>query len=306
MSERALKRILVLAAVVVAAYAVTLLFRGGSGGGENGGPLAAALEGLEPGEITAVSFVRDADTVRLERSAEGWRVEGYPADSTAVANFLDDLAEGEVSPPVARNPENHLNLGVAEDGGVVMTISREGGEPIRLVVGDAGPSFPSVYARLPEQDAVHLLEARVRGPARRDVEQWRDKEIVTVDTASVGGVDVTREGSSYSLARTDDGWTIDGGPADPGAVSSLLGGLSPLTASGFAPDTATLGDPARRLVVRGRAGDTLTVLSAHRSEGSTFRISARGDSEVYEVSSYRVDRLTPDAESLRAPEGDGS
>jgi len=306
MSERALKRILVLAAVIAVAYLAARMLGSGPAGDGDGGPLADLVSGLEPEGITAVTFVRQADTVRLERSDGAWTVNGFAADSGAVAGFLGTVTGSGTGGVVARNPANHARLGVTEDSAVAVTISREGAEDVTLLVGDAGPSFPSVYVRLPGQDPVHLFQGRMRSPARRSVEQWRDREIVALDTAAVGRIEVTREGSTYALVRRDSSWTVDGAAADGGEVSSLLRELSSLSGSGFAPDTASLGEPARRVVVTDREGDTLTVLSAHRGEGSTFRITAGDDPEVYEISSYRVDRLTPDPESLRESEGSGS
>lgn len=306
MSEQTLKRILALAAVIAVAYLAARMLGSGPASAGDDGPVADLVSGLEPEGITAVTFVRQADTVRLERSDGAWTVNGFAADSGAVAGFLGTVTGSGTGGVVARNPANHARLGVTEDSAVAVTISREGAEDVTLLVGDAGPSFPSVYVRLPGQDPVHLFQGRMRSPARRSVEQWRDREIVALDTAAVGRIEVTREGSTYAVVRSDSAWTVDGAAADDGEVSSLLRELSSLSASGFAPDTASLGEPARRVVVADREGDTLTVLSAHRGEGSTFRITARDDPEVYEISSYRVDRLTPDPESLRGPEGSGS
>ncbi|HSR41466.1 MAG TPA: DUF4340 domain-containing protein, partial [Longimicrobiales bacterium] len=182
MSERALKRILVLAAVIAIAYLAARVLGGGPSAPDDGGPLAELLSGLESEAITAVTFVRPADTVRLERSDGGWTVNGFPADSGAVAGFLGGLAGSGTGGVVARNPANHARLGVAEDSAVALTISREGGDDLTLLVGDAGPSFPSVYVRLPGQDPVHLFQGRLRSPARRSVDQWRDREIVALDT----------------------------------------------------------------------------------------------------------------------------
>lgn len=296
MSERALKRILTAVAVVVAAYAVVTLVRGGpsSPAAEGTEALRETLTSLEPEAVEAVRFVRDGDTVRLSRE-EGsrWTVNGHRADSATVARFWNQLGEARVGSVAARNPENHERLGVTEDAAARILFDGREGETSEILVGEPGPTGRSAYVRFPDRETVHVVHGDLRGAARREVDAWRDRTVLRVDTARVESVELVREERTDTLRREDDSWSVDGAAADSAAVRGLLGALARLRASGFAPDTATL-DADRRLVARGSAGDTLGLLELAEGQGSNLRIRAEGDPVVYEISSFEGERLFPD------------
>lgn len=296
MSERALKRILTAVAVVVAAYAVVALVRGGPSSPDDEGTeaLRGLLTSLEPDATSAVRFVRGGDTVRLAREdGSRWTVNGHRADSATVARFWNQLGEARVGTVAARNPENHQRLGVTEDGAARILFDGREGETSELLVGEQGPAGRSAYVRFPDQETVHVVHGDLRGAARREVDAWRDRTILRLDTARVQSIELVRDGASDTLRKEDGGWSVGGTPADSAAVRGLLGALAQLRASGFAPDTATL-EADRRLVAEGSSGDTLGVVELAEGEESTLRIRAEGDPVVYEISSFEGERLFPD------------
>lgn len=309
MSEKTLKRILVGVAVLVVAYAGVALLQRTTGSGSGGdSALGDLLASLEPDAVEEVRFVRLQDTIRLSRSGEAWSVNGRTADSSRVARFWNDLAEARVTGPIARNPANHARLGVAGDSAVLVVFRTSDGQTRELLVGESGPSFPSSYVRLPDRDPVHVVHADLRGAARRNLESWRDRTVVRIDTARVRIIALRRDGTEQTLTREGGAWRVDGAPADSSAVQDLLGALVRLRSTGFAPDTVELASPDRTLVALGQGGDTLTALSLVETEGSGYRGRARGDDTVYELTSYDIGRLFPEgieADTTDAGAGDG-
>lgn len=308
MSERALKRILGAVGVLVAAWAIVALLRGPADGpaGGDAGPVGDLLASLDPEGIQEVRFFRPGDTIRLARSDGAWTVNDRPADSSRVARLWSDLSEARVTGPIARNPANHPQLGVAADSATRVVFRTTDGEELTLLVGESGPSRPSTYVRLPDRDPVHVVHADLRGTARRDLDAWRDRAVVRVDTSRVRTVVLDRPGEDQTLSRSDGGWSLgDGAPADSAAVRGILGALANLRATGFGPDTVSLDEPDRRLVALGEGDDTLTVLSLTDMEQPGSRVTARGNPTIYELTTYQVGRLFPEPEALRAGSGDG-
>lgn len=299
MSEQALKRILVVVAALVVAYGLAELVTGGTGGGGgDAGAVTSALEGLDAGSVSEAVFQRASDTVRLARSDGSWTVNGFAADSSRVAALWSSLEPDHVDGVVARNPDNHDRLGVGD--GAPRAVFRTGdGRSTALLVGNSGPAFPSVYVRLEGSDEVVLLDGELRSAARRGVSDWRDRTIARVDTGSVTRVEVTRDGATSVLERADSGWNVAGEAASADAVRNLLGQLARLDASGFAPDSVSLDEPERRVVALGASGDTLLALDIQPTEDSGVRVRPRGRETIYRLSSYRADRLTPEAADLR-------
>lgn len=301
MSEQALKRILVAVAALVVAYGLASLVTGraGSDAGDTAA-LASALDGLDAASVQEVVFQRPRDTVRLTPSDGSWAVNGYAADSARAAGLWSALDPEGIDGVVARNPQNHARLGVAADSAPRAVFRTVDGETTTLLVGNTGPTYSSAYVRLEGADEVVLLDGELRSAARRGVDAWRDKEIVRVDTSAVARLDVTRDGARSVLERSQDGWTVDGEAADEASVHDLLRALARLEASGFAPDTAVIRSPDRRLAALNASGDTLAALELESADGSDVRVRANGDATVYHLSSYRADRLTPEAAQLRS------
>jgi hypothetical protein len=280
--------------VVVAAWAASaLLGRRGGRGPAASSALRATLSGLREGGVTSVRVLNGKDTVDLTRSGGRWLVDGWPTDSEAVASFWTAVDSARVTELASRNPAHQADLGVRGAGAIEVAFRRSAGDSVRVILGRAGPYYPSAYARLPGSDEVWILSGDLRRQASRPVEEWRDRTVVRVDTGAVRTVIVTRGDTTMTLARTDSAWTANGRPASPKTVRGLLDGLSGLQAGGFAPDTLRPEAPTRSVVALGAGGDTLAALSFSAREPSGFWATLRGDSVVYRVPSYRVDAVTP-------------
>ena len=307
MSEQTLRRILVGVGVLVVASVLVVVAGDGGDAGEGGaGAVAELLEDLDPDRIRELAFSEDGDTLRLRLVEGTWRVNGYRADSARIAGFRESLAEARVTGPVARNPSNHARLGVSADSAARLVVREEDGEERILLVGQSGPARPSAYVRVPDRDAVHLVHVDLRGAVARSVEGWRDRTIVRLDTARVRTLILSREGGDETLHRRDAGWSLDDGTqADGETVRGILGALAGLRATAFAPDTASLGQADRRLAALGPDGDTLTVLSLAGMELPGARIRARESPTIYELTTYQLDRLFPEPETLRGGSGGG-
>lgn len=298
MSDKTLKTLLGLLAALVVVYAVVALTsrRPSSVGGA--GELARTVASVEPAEVRSVEIRRRGETIALERTDDGWTADGYRADTAAIAELwsaLDTLAAGELN---STNPANHARLGVAADSAWSIEVRAEAGEPVRLLVGEMGPYPRSAYVRLPAGDEVYLVPGRLRDLVGRTTDEWRDTHILALDTAAVAEVRITRDDAAYALRRGDDGWTVDDQPADSAAVAQLLEQLANLDASGFAPDTATLGEPNRTVTAFSAQGDTLAALRMREEESYNVRLALEGNASVFEISRWRVDRLAPERSRL--------
>lgn len=302
MSEKALKVLVGLVAVLVAAYAIAYAVGLLAGGGESGGALADALGRVSAESVQEVRIAGPLDTIVLARSGAAWTVNGFRADSASVARLWSALTETKVGDAVAENPANHARLGVAADSAWSLEFHSAGGDVTRLLVGRSGPIYPSLYARLPDEARVYLVTGDLRNVATQPASQWRDKSIVRVDTARVHQIVIERDGARYALRRGEDGWRVDGEPADSTAVLDLLTELADLQAYGFPPEAAGLGNNARTVLALGAQGDTLAHLTLGSHDGVDFRVRLEGSPIVYDLSSWRADRLAPTKAALAREE----
>ena len=88
-----------------------------------------------------------------------------------------------------------------------------------------------------------------------------------------------------------------GEDADGGTIRALLSEVSRLEASGFFASADTLPAQGGALRLFGPSGDTLLDLSLGGGSGDRWARVA-GDSIIYRMPSWRVDRILPEAGTL--------
>ena len=306
MSEQTLKRILGALGILVVMWLISSLLSG-KGGDEAtaDGGVAALLERLDETTVRAVRIVRPDQTVSLQRSGDAWTVNGNVADSSAVTRIWNALVEAEVGGVVANNPRNHERMGLSADSAWTVDFTLADGGMASVLVGKAGPIFPSGYVRLPDQDAVVVVSGDLRSTLIQSVTDWRDKTILRVDTAAVARVVLETDDGTHVAERSDSTWSIDGAPANASRMRSVLDELANFVAVGFVEDGEVFQENARRVIALGAQQDTLGAVLI-TGEAGTRHARTPGSDVVFEVASFRADRITPDIENLRPADAGGA
>jgi hypothetical protein len=196
-------------------------------------------------------------------------------------------------------------MGVDTSSAKRLTIGR--GEQVlgEVLVGAQGRSFQSAYVRKPGDDDVFLVEGELIPLLDRNVTDWRDKRIVTLEPDSIHGITVERGGIRYSLVRTDGMWSFDdGAPVDSARMARLVDAFARVEAQGAAfasPEEASAADfdrPERRVHLMGPNRSELASL-AFDSTDTGFWVRRNGGETVYQLNRWRVDDLTPADSSLQ-------
>ena len=291
-------------ALLVLIYAIGRLGNPGVGRVKGGGiPTHEIVD-----STTVVLHVRlsNGDTVRLERRSDGWRVNGYIADSVRVQQLLGSLDTARVVEVVAGSPENHPRLGVDDAGAARVTI-----EDLTFLLGSSRAG--SYYARLPDSATVFLFPPAAGRLLSEDAGAWRDHVIARVDTSAVRRLVIRQPWGSLTLRRAEDGWLVGDAVADSVKVRDLLRQVSELRASGFPSDETVLAtdfeNPAASLDLYtldlgDDAGPALALLFVLDASTGTFLARRADRVEVYEVPEWTVRRLLPGPEDLVADSAD--
>lgn len=303
MSDRHLKALVGALVLAVGAWLVTNLLSGGDGAIGASGEVLNVFEGVTPESIEAVRLAGPSGGVTLTRADDGWSADGFDADSATVQRLLASLAEAEVGDLVAANPANHRRMGVSADSAITLEMDA-GGRTRSILVGDQGPRFETSYVRMPDEDEVYLLEGDLRVHVRRPLDDWRNRNIVRVDTSLVARIEVERDDDAYTVVRGDSLWTFeDGSEADQGQVRNILAELRSVLAAGFLTEGDSLfGLPeAASAVAYAEDGSVLAEVTIGAGEGERWARTP-ADSVVYRISAFRAGRLVPTVEDVR-PEG---
>lgn len=246
-----------------------------------------------------------ADSIVISRQAGGWQVNGMPASSRAVQEFLaaasDSTATSEVA---AQSPASHARLGVDTVAGRRLTVADSAGATLLdLVVGNRGPEFNGYYVRRAGAPEVYLLRGSFAELLARGENDWRDRQVADLKPDAVARIEVRLGPGGWTLARAGSGWTIGTAAADSTRVARLLAQLGDLRAVGF-PDRVELdsidfGHPERSLTVLNAAGDSLLALVLDSTTSGAFWVRSAGGA-VYRMDGRTTGLVTPAESTLVA------
>ncbi len=275
---------------------------GGAGNGAADSGVQALLASIDTGRVERIRLTGAEEPVELARGGGRWMVGGHDADSTLVGRFLRALASASVEGLAATNPANHARMGLAPEEADTLRVVTDG-EERTLLVGDAGPRTGTVFARLPGEDEVWVVEGDLRAHVGREADGWRDRHMLAVDTGAVRALEIVHEGDRIRVEREDSTWTFAGGEAvAPTVVRDVLSELSDLVASGFLAEGDSLAaEPELGSVTAlGSGADTLARVRVGSGEGTRWA-RVEGDPALYRITRFRAERLVPSRERLRPP-----
>ncbi len=303
MSDQTLKRLLGALGAVAAIWLVVFFVSRGNEdeAPEITGPVATFFEGVDSSNMDAARFIRAQDTVELRNVGGAWLVDGFKSDSGSVSRFFSTLRDTEVEGLAATNPSNHARMGLDADTAASMEIE-QAGETRRILVGLDGPRTGTFYVRMPDEDAVYLVDSGLRSYVFRQLDDWRNRRLLAIDTAAVRRITVERDGESATVVRTDSTWTFaNGDPANARTVQNILTELGGgLVASRFVAATDSIGrlPPGGSTTAYSESGDQLAEVTVGSGSGDRWG-TAEGDSVRYRLPPFRVDLIVPRIETLR-------
>lgn len=262
------------------------------------------LPRLNAADVDTVKIFRPADTLVVVRGEnDSWTVNGFRAASQSVSDLFSALKDSSLAELVAESPSSHAQLGVDSTKGKRLQMIKASQVLLNLVLGDHGPGFEGVYVRRPGEPTVYLIRANLSNPVERQLDDWRDKEVVAVNPDSVREIRVQRRKGGYTLRRGDGGWRFAAGSqADSAAVRRMLEQYRHLQAGGFPTraqeDSIHFTRPTRRLTLMG--GSTPLTDLVFDSTASWWWVRKAEGGTVYRLESWRLDQLFPADSTMRA------
>lgn len=304
MTELTLKRLLGVFAIAVAVWVVSsLLSGGGSGAITAPGEISGFFDGVDATTVTAIDIERNGETVRLEPQDGDWRVNGFPADTANVSRFLRVLDSAQVGDLIANNPGNHERMGLSPDSASSVALTMNDGSSRTILLGKAGQRFRTAFVRLPDDDAVYLLDGDLRAHVNRTLEIWRNRNMVAIDTTRVARVEVDAQDGGYAIVRGDSLWTVEGGgEVGRSALNGIMAELHLFVASGFVAEGDSIAGLEGATTTRALSESGELMAEVTISDGAGDRwATTQSDDYLYRVTSFRAGRIAPTREALEPP-----
>jgi hypothetical protein len=197
---------------------------------------------LSPDVVDTVNLRSGESTAELRRigtDATNWRVGDFPVFSQKLLEFWSAVSDIDGAQLVARNPENHSRMGVAEGQGTVMEFFLGGSIQEQFLVGKWSPDVRLCYLRRPRKNEVYSIPCASPDVFDADPDGWRNRIVLRVPRTAVESIAFTSPEGDFTVAITQLGSVLiseDGQePADNGLVLNILLVLESLPeAIGFA------------------------------------------------------------------------
>ena len=279
-----------------------------SGVGSDAG--APHLLSFEPANVTKLSVSGEGETVGMARDGDVWRLQSgapngapevLPADGGKISEVLDKLAGLDAPWPVATSDDSAERFEVTEGNHQRRLVIEDADGPVADLLLGTSPGYRRVHARLSGASEVYSIDfSNYEAPT--DADQWLDKALL----AAKGEVSSVMLEDAWQLARQDDGWLIDGAPADAEAADDLVRRFTGLRVLGTsdeeadaAGDADAAGEPAGVFVVTDEDGEHRLTLF-HEAEEDDYSLTSDRVAGRFEVATYIAEQMLADPADLQA------
>ena len=89
--------------------------------------------------------------------------------------FFEEFQKAETKERVAKNPENHKELGVTKETGYVVIFTENGGKILSYIVGNSTAGETTYYVRESDSNDVYAMSSIAFYKLSDSVNQWIEK-----------------------------------------------------------------------------------------------------------------------------------
>ena len=166
---------------------------------------------LDTTRVDGLVIVNKHDTINLVKRSGRWYLGeplDYPADARFTSNVMEKLCTMQIETLITEDTTKAAQYEV-DTAGVEVEVF-EGGESVaHFIVGKTSPSNRHTYCSFVGDDRIYLLQGTFTSQLNRKKKDWRDKVILEIDKAIIDRLDFTYPDESFSVIRSDTGWTVE-------------------------------------------------------------------------------------------------
>lgn len=245
---------------------------------------------LDKAKLSQLTVTAKGQTTVLARSKqpEGWKLVSpvsTAADSSAVDSLLTKMSTLKQKSVVEEKAKDLAKYGL-EKPTLKVVARAEDGKELTLRVGDEIGFDNTVYVATGESADVLQAEGGLKGALEKSTFDLRDKRVLPFEDADLSALDVTIDGSAYSLKKVEGKWQVVGpftDRADEQTVNRVLSALRSLRATQFVTDTAQADDLSKHNLAKPRlevamtlaGGGRMTLAAAQAGDGAAKKTYAR-------------------------------
>jgi hypothetical protein len=133
-----------------------------------------------------------------------------PADNAMVAELVEMAAKIEVGGVESSNPGKQSIYQVDTIMGTRVTLFAGERELAGMIIGKNAQGYNYSYVRKPDSDDVYRAKGLMAYQFNKPPQNWRNRTIANIDTASLNTIEFNYRDEKFSLERADTIWYVIG------------------------------------------------------------------------------------------------
>ncbi len=262
---------------------------------------------LKANQVDRLSIQRLGTKVELKMVDGLWYVMidsiPKPADDAMVTGLVEMAANVEVGGVESSNPAKQSIYQVDTMLGTRVTLFAGERELAGMIIGKNAQGYDYSYVRKPDSDDVYRAKGLMAYQFNKPPQNWRDRTIANIDTASLHTIEFRYQDEKFSLERADTGWYVIGDnisgsqTALADSVELLKRLLVNFTTDDFYQDIDSAfvqtDNPMLELVLKHANGDTERLLVYGASENENrYYLRTEDSREVFVLHQSKYSQLT--------------
>ncbi|MEP7146282.1 MAG: DUF4340 domain-containing protein [bacterium] len=191
---------------------------------------------IDSGKVDKIEIKNKGENLLLSKASGDWRIEQpfqYRTVSSNVEALVSGLKNLKLESIVSTNPAKKDTYGFNDMDQAEVTVYESGVQKGKFLLGKTASGSAS-YIKKMDSDNIYLGEGIDRNIfIKPNVNDWKDKNIVSIPKQSINSVQVISEGETYTAIRDSSGkYFIDQDSAGKN-FDIILNTLQKFDASGF-------------------------------------------------------------------------
>lgn len=175
-------------------------------------PAAPKLVDISDAQVQSLEVdKKGTPPLTLAKVTGKWTItapQSYPADQDAVTSMVSTLSGLNADSVVEDKPGDVAKYGL-QDPSLTVIAHEKNGKTEDLQFGDDVPASSLVYARLNKDPKIYAVNSSVKTGFSKDVNDLRDKRLLTFDTAKVSRLELVTPKSDIEFGKLNqDEWQI--------------------------------------------------------------------------------------------------
>lgn len=248
---------------------------------------------IDSAYIAKIEIKRDQKSIILENKNGEWFITSpinYPADEIAVNTILSSASKLKILSLISTNPAKQSVFQVDSATGTILNFHDKRGKNISFIIGKMGPTYMDAYIKPIDLDEVYLSEGIQPWIVSKELNDWRDKNILNLEKDSIKEITFEFAKDIYTIRKLDEKWYIDNDTIEKGKLETLLNQISNLRTENFVDSAIVLTQPQLNLYIKEKNFVSVSLIPSV-PDSSKYYVKSSTSQQLFQVSRYIANQL---------------